>query len=275
MQHVAGVVILYNPPDDVYDNLLTYYPDLECLYVIDNSEKVNSKLVKRINKLSKIKYICHYGNKGIAYSLNEVLKLCNGKYQWLLTMDQDSSFKTNLFSDYLNCLDRLPANIYGLTSLITESADISQDRSMKLIKKCITSGTFINIAIALKVGGFDEKLFIDEVDFEFCYRGNIYGYKLLQYQRNIMNHIIGNPVEGSFLGKKFLSMNHNYIRDYYIIRNRLYVSRKYPQLKHEYWISCIKDAIKIFLVENDKKRKFKFMLKGYLDYRRGKMGRLE
>ena len=34
----------------------------------------------------------------------------------------------------------------------------------------MTSGNLLNLKIAEKIGDFEEKLFIDEVDHDYCYR---------------------------------------------------------------------------------------------------------
>lgn len=45
---LAGVVILYNPDDAVFENLKSYAPFLQMLYVIDNSERINEPLITKI-----------------------------------------------------------------------------------------------------------------------------------------------------------------------------------------------------------------------------------
>lgn len=59
------------------------------------------------------------------------------------------------------------------------------DIDYRLIEKggCITSGNIINISIALSCGGFDENLFIDSVDEEFCIRCQKYGFLLYEYTK--------------------------------------------------------------------------------------------
>lgn len=252
---------------------MTYYPHLDVVYVLDNSEKINQELINRLKKLSKVKYISHGENLGISYSLNETLKLVKDQYQWLLTMDQDSSFKKGMLVDYLKCLDEIPNGVYGLTSVL-ETERLASDEKLKVVDGCITSGNLINVGIALEVHGFDENLFIDEVDYDFCYKCNNHGYKLLAYQKRIMNHVIGDPVVFNFLGRRIYSMNHSYIRDYYIIRNRLYVSEKYPQIRKKYVVKSIKEIIIMMLAEKDRLRKMRFIIKGLWDYKRRKMGKL-
>jgi len=275
MNKLAGVVILYNPLDEVYENICSYYDYIDHLFIIDNSENPNIYLISKLKLLSKVEYIFHGENKGISFSLNEALYLSKNKFAWLMTMDQDSSFKKDMICDYIMCLDKIPDKVYGVTSIINNNVCSSKALdNLMIVERCITSGNIINIKIALDVGGFDENLFIDEVDIDFCYRCKKSGYILMQYQKNIMNHVIGNPIKGRFLGFQFSSMNHNYIRDYYIVRNRLYISKKYKELRKRYLVYIFKDIFKILLIGDDKFRKLKYIIKGIKDYKLNNMGKL-
>lgn len=50
------------------------------------------------------------------------------------------------------------------------------------VKLAITSGSILNVTIAKQLGSFDENLFIDEVDSEFCYRAQKMDIRLLYFQ---------------------------------------------------------------------------------------------
>ena len=87
---IAGVVVLYNPTEDVLDNIESYLCDIDRLYIIDNSIESHQNMFKD----SKITYIPLMQNKGIAYALNEGAKhAIEDSFEYLLTLDQDSSFK--------------------------------------------------------------------------------------------------------------------------------------------------------------------------------------
>ena len=95
---LAATVILYNPEDEIYINIESYINYVDILYIIDNSTHHNNNLVKRLNKnFTNIKYINNNANLGIATALNIGCKeALDEKFNWILTMDQDSKF-LNLF----------------------------------------------------------------------------------------------------------------------------------------------------------------------------------
>ena len=92
---LSGTVIWYNPSNDSVINLRTYFPYVEKLYIVDNSEQDNSKLLTEDIR-TKIEYIPNFQNLGIARALNiGCERAVNDKFEWILTMDQDSKFNNN------------------------------------------------------------------------------------------------------------------------------------------------------------------------------------
>lgn len=47
---IAGVVILYNPEENVYANIMTYIDSLDILYIVDNSEDEKINIIEKIKK---------------------------------------------------------------------------------------------------------------------------------------------------------------------------------------------------------------------------------
>ncbi|MBC3537869.1 glycosyltransferase [Megasphaera hominis] len=269
---IAGVVILYNPDESVYKNISSYAPYIQKLYIIDNSEHTNENLLSKIIPHSNIIYIPHKENKGISYSLNEALRMAEGQYDWLLTMDQDSRFADGKFPEYIQCLTKLGDDVYGICPA-SGSNDENKTILLEPVEKCITSGNIIRIKTAICCGGFDENLFIDEVDHEFCYRCNKAGYRLLKYKRNILIHALGHPLHKNILGFHFNTLNEGYIRQYYIFRNKLYVCHKYPERRYLEYKAMLKWFTKIILGEPDKLKKILYIYQGFRDYYRKKFGK--
>jgi len=43
---IAGVIVLYNPNEEVIDNIKSYLEDIEILYAVDNSETKKDEIIK-------------------------------------------------------------------------------------------------------------------------------------------------------------------------------------------------------------------------------------
>jgi len=91
----------------------------------------------------------------------------------------------------------------------------------------VTSGSLLDLNVFKEIGEFDENLFIDYVDTDYCIRLRKSGYKLIQFARPIMMHSLG--ITKDTLGYSFYE--HSPIRNYYIFRNKLYILTKYFSMK--------------------------------------------
>lgn len=287
---VAGVVVLYNPSDDVFDNIDTYLYCLDKLYIVDNSEKnnINSKILK--NK--KIEYIPNGENKGIAYALNVAARRAlDSKFDWLLTMDQDSKFKGNDFDKMIQYLKDYANNTFVSESLnfdFNKVAVVSPTHITKINENVeikgilfpllvMTSGNLINLKVYEEVNGFNDDFFIDCVDFDYCLNIRKHGYEVIQFTSIHLIHNLGDIQQKKFLGKTSIVTNHNYIRRYYITRNRHYLFDLY---KDDFFNYCSlelslnrKELFKIILFEKDKFRKIRSIYRGYRDYKKSIVGR--
>ena len=238
----------------------------------------------RMTKLyGKEVIIKHLENMGIAYSLNEVLSLCQNEYTHLLTMDQDSSFDIGIMDKYKNEIAHFDwKQTLGISPQILDyntpppkCANVSYQETMRVF----TSGNIISVKNAINVGGFDEKLFIDEVDYDFCYRGIKQNYKIYIYNNGIyLKHSLGNTIERFFIYRTLKCMNHNYIRKYYIIRNSLYIYKKYHSINETFFAKNYLKAnarliFDILFFEEDKFRKLKWIVIGIKDFYFKRMGK--
>src|SRR5690606_16734748 len=111
---------------------------------------------------------------------------------------------------------------------------------------------------------------------EYCLRLQLKGYKILINHAARLIHQPGTLTSHNFLGRNLCTSNHNYVRRYYITRNRLEILNEF---KHEFpeFISSEKnknliEIIKVILFESDKLKKVKSFLLGYIDFKRRRFG---
>ena len=226
--NIAGVVILYHPDiPKAVENILTYASQLNKLYVFDNSSSSIIEVTKDFVDLKiPIEFITTGTNEGISKRLNEAAnKAIQEGYDFLLTMDQDSSFDTGIFGQYLQLVDAYSKEKVAQFGVNCDPKHIPISDIPFNADSLITSGTILNLAVFQKVGNFDEKLFIDFVDVEYSLRASNIGYQNIIFTNIIMKHAIGYLKLGrSFKNfKKTLRILHTPIRVYYIIRNGLYL----------------------------------------------------
>lgn len=279
---IAGVVILYDPETDVLSNIQSYIKSLDCLFVVNNHG--GDAAISELNKLyENIHVIQEKENMGISYPLNQVLQLCNKKYDFLMTMDQDSIFHDHDMKRYILEIPKFDWNhTLGIgPKKVSKDLRIPENEGIEWRKviRTITSGNIVNVQNAIAVGGYNEDLFIDEVDFEFCYRGAQKNFDIYECTTGIyLRHSVGNRTMHSFAGFKYYSWNHSPVRKYYIIRNRLYCYKRYAYLNRRdfnrmYLWDTLKNLVKIPLTETDKLKKLKYCALGFWDYYHHKVGK--
>lgn len=274
---IYGLVVLYNPNiKEVINNINSYISGLEKLYLIDNSEKTNyDQLKKFLKNKHNIEYTWLGENRGIAKALNVGKnKAIKEGADYFLTMDQDSSFRNN-FEKMINWTLENEKKMKEI-AIVSPLHDIKKKKNEKktIIEEketVMTSGNILNLKLIEKIGDFNESFFIDEVDHEMCYRIREKGYKIVCLNNIILNHKLGDLKNYYF----FMLTHHNYIRIYYMIRNKLFMIKKFPKLKKKYITEVFKNFIKIIFFEKDKIRKVKYFFKGIKDFYRNKTGKLE
>jgi rhamnosyltransferase len=275
--HLAAVSILYNPSNPVIENLLSYCNEVDELYIMDNSATGNGFITEKFT--GKNVFYFHDGeNKGIAARLNQAAKkaLENG-FEWLLTMDQDSAFNNNL-KQYKEYIAAYPHKEITAQFGVNFSKPITNAVYTE-VPILITSGSIINLTLFNAIGGFDEQLFIDEVDSEYCYRSRIFGYKIVECSSILLQHHLGEIQMGRSLksGKLTPRTLHAPIRMYYMVRNYFYVVHKLPTIalveKKEMKRGLLL-RIKNNIIYNQKRLDvIKSIIKGYFDFRNNKMGK--
>ena len=251
--NIAGVVILYHPDiKQLSENINTYVLGLKQLYIYDNSEIQTPGIEAALNNLHPcIKYQFFNNNEGIAKRLNQAVEAAmQTQYDYLLTMDQDSSFKPGDFEKYKSLIqkgDYTKVAQFGINCQphITISSEQPQE-ALTLI----TSGSILNLSLVKNVGDFNEDLFIDFVDAEFSYRVVQHGLINLMFSNILLNHALGNLVSGRSVltFKKSLRIIHAPIRAFYITRNGLFLLFKHKGLSEE----MKKDVIRCMkILKND------------------------
>ncbi|WP_426587140.1 glycosyltransferase [Mucilaginibacter sp. R-33] len=261
-----------------YDNILSYVKELTELFVIDNSTLVNNEIVEKIIKLPNVTYINNGGNKGIAKALNiGAMKAFESGYQWFLTMDQDSFFLKP--SSFFNIIDNAESKVGIYAASYTDDYDRwikPYNKDFNEIHFVITSGNLINLKAWHKVHGFEEKLFIDEVDHDYCMKLRKNDYRILTTTKLYLQHSVGKQIE-NYDGKTF--DGHSPVRYYYITRNTLYIVKKYffedigfvfNRVRH-----LSKNLIKIVLFYPQKSEYLKNVGKGAGDFAKGRYGPFE
>jgi len=278
---ISAIVVTYNPIfDDLLRNIDSYLNQVNYLIIWQNSKLTDLELKKIYTKSPKSIIILGTGeNVGIGIALNESIKWSiDHGCDYVLTLDQDSHFKEGMLNRY-KCLiqqtDYPGVGIYGVNPNNWNHQLYDTKEPTIEVADTITSGSIFPVSVFIQYGFFDEELFIDAVDYEFCYRLKSKGVKTIVFTSIILEHEVG-EAHKTWIG--FKTDNYSAFRTYFIVRNHIAIWKRYPSIfPYNYKYVLIKTHIlsrilKIILAEKDKLNKLKSIKNGLIDGLKGKTG---
>ena len=273
LQIDAAVVILYHPTQSALDNIATYINNVKSLYVIDNSTTENSFL-NQLSTFNNVKILHQGSNIGVAKGLNMALeKAYIENYTWMMTFDQDTSYQDKDIDMFMESLIALKDEKIVIVSPLHNKKFIIDNNENSFVEKdyVMTSANAVNVPMAREVGGYDENLFIDEVDHEFCFRLKENGYSILQNNSIAVNHSLGTSYKYNAKIKLY-----DPVRLYYMARNYLYLKRKYYTKFYSFFKTRDRYLFKFFLNQiiygEQRLENIKMIFKGVKDYKNQKYG---
>ena len=270
---INSIIVLFNPSDKFLPRYQEMVPYFDRVFFIDNSTTTNEGLVNEIKKMKNVSYFSLGGNKGIAYALKFGMeKALEDNPDYVLTLDQDSRFPVEKIGTVKEILARELDSDYGIIGLNVNSDET--DLTIRDVPWIITSGNFINIKNYKKLErGFNEDLFIDGVDQDFCHRFYNAGLKIGMIPGISLEHQIGNPIYHRILWKKFSTFNYPVFRYYYMFRNYHYLHKVDRSFyKKEFRKIKYFQTFKILFYEKNKKAKFRAAKLGKKDAKKGVLG---
>ncbi|CAH0416490.1 glycosyltransferase [Periweissella fabaria] len=250
-QSIGAIIVTYNPEiERLTQNILAVLNQFNDVLIVDNcSQNINE--IKAIAKNKNVVIIALDNNMGIAYAQNVGVKHYqdNGN-KWVLMLDQDTIIPENTYLKMTNLpqFQSKTTGILGMRYLPREG-----DLDVHKVTRIIASGNLINIGAWDKVGGFDNDLFIDQVDFDFNYKLQLTGYDIWQIDSLKMKHDVGkqptNIKYARFLSNLFNLNNiteHSEMRQYYIYRNSIIIRKRYPEFFNN--IGVVKFTLKMIIL---------------------------
>lgn len=274
LNKVAAGIVTFNPSiERLKENIDGIVHQVAHVYIFDNGSGSDVPLEKIVAKYdAKISVIYGGENRGIAFALNRLCEraILDG-YKWLLTLDQDSVCPSDLVTRLLPYAGKDVA-IVGPQIVYRDNEEFTrlENKPYRYVEWVITSASLTNLEVFAKVHGFDEWLFIDWVDYDYCIRARGMGYKVIQVYTIQIMHELGKLRCRKIFGKSIFVTNHASFRYYYMARNSLYLGVKLSS-KSMYWF-LIKLFGKVLLWESNKIEKLRFMFSGVNDYCKWRTG---
>lgn len=275
---VCAIVVTYNPKiSQFHDYLKSNMKQVYDIIIVDNSDDYQlKKQVSSLYMYGNIDIISLKMNYGIAYAQNIGIKKAIEKnmYEFILFLDQDSMLCVDaikLYMDYFKILDgQYKVACLGVGSFNNMG---SIRRGAVEVQELLSSGSFVPIPVLKDVGTMDDTMFIDFVDFEWCWRAISKGYKIFSISEIALIHTEAESISRFFGQKLAIPVP---VRHYYQYRNFLNLLKKSYVPKRWKIIKSLKMIIKIpvyIVVAKEKYKRLKYIFNGIKDFFLGKDGK--
>jgi len=297
---VAGVIVTYFPDDGFAGRLGAMARETAALIVVDNSSDSTVQAVLRmLCEKAGARLIAHSENLGLAAALNEGFARCEADgFTWALAFDQDSTPALGFAAALLTAGQRAGLELAAVGANWRDEArpDFAsrhlqpRARVPALFKRTpatqdlpnvtcvITSGTLFHLPTWRALGGFDERLFLDLVDTEFCLRAHRAGKAVMVAAAAGLVHRRGRKQPIRRCGRAWWPAFMPPRRLRYLFRNRILVARRHGfALPH--WLAfellfAIKVIAEIALLEPEKVEKLRACAVGTWEGLRGRAGKI-
>ena len=273
---IAIICVIYKPNNDNIRNLQKYIDSYNYIQyvIVDNTPNdcINYQFSSLHHNLSHIRL---GDNIGIAAAQNiGITKAKERGYKYIIFFDQDSEYDIDFINGLIKEYEKIKhtdKKIATLGPLIIDKttneaykSEIDIETPFKSVETIISSGSIVETINFDIIGGLDDKLFIDLVDHEWCWRAKSLGYNCYQTTRVSLNHKVGN-CNKTVLG--FPIIISAPFRYYYKYRNYLLLINR-PYVPMEWKVKgLIRRIVEIMVVPFMAKNLsiYKFIFKGIKD----------
>lgn len=285
----AGIVTFEPDLPRLRENLSAIQHQVDAVVVWDNGSRNIGEVRDLVAAFGRTLLLESAENTGIAAALNRLAETAaSAGALWLVTLDQDSVCPPDMVKFLREAVTDSAAivtpHIIDRNKVSLENAGLDQLPASEYYRQparrgAITSGSLVRLSAWKDVGGFDERFFIDYVDYDFNQRILDSGYSIIRSNRTHLLHEVGRAkatwlriprkdLSGRWRLERFYSFGHSPFRCYYKARNRVMFTRKYGKklgLTHEGVWQLPQQIALTILFEDQRGAKLRAFLLGIRD----------
>lgn len=295
----CAVIVTMNPDVGFVERMSAIAAEFTHLIVVDNgSSALTKQVLKDAASRLDVTLIQNEVNEGVGQALNLGIAAAEARgYDWVVTFDQDSepavgfvaAIYSRLRDEDTSSIAVVGPRIVGRDVPDHESKWLARSRKSRYFfrrQSCsdqpkdvtvvITSGALTSVAAWRTLGGFDQTLFVDYVDTDFCLRARAAGFRIIACCGAALHHNLGARRPVRALGRTFYPTFHSPLRHYYIARNRIHMIRRHARDTPHWFIADIVMAtyngFRVLILEQDSLSKILGGALGTIDGLRGVTG---
>lgn len=250
---VSAVLVTYYPqPDTLTKVLRSLCPQVGQVELVDNtpSNLAESAISEAVSAAAQANVTVRSlgTNRGIGYAQNLGIRHAQESgCEFVILSDQDTIFPSDCVSVLISAVHRIEEQgakiaAIGPAYVNSHSSDqrpiflgfgrgwtsrIQRESGCVEVSGVIASGMLIRLSALRQIGLMNEELFIDWVDFEWCWRAIASGHKIIGCFDTVIDHQLGD--DSVRIGRASFSIR-SPIRSYYITRNGIFLATRSKSL---------------------------------------------
>ncbi|EED65426.1 glycosyltransferase family 2 protein [Comamonas testosteroni] len=282
-EKIYAIVVSFNGGFEIFKTIESIRKQVNKVIVVDNcSDNVDFSALEYLELNANLSLIRLDQNYGIAYAQNIGVAVAHAEgADWVLMLDQDSACAPDMLDKLLAVMESVDKEKIGFIcpNVEYQGKNLNADRGSIFteVASAISSGCLFPMSTLQFAGPQCVEYFIDSVDFEYCLRLRSLGYKLINAGNAVLEHKLGKKTQVSFFGIYFSIFTHSPFRRYYIIRNHIFLIKKFwkifPLFLIKKTILLIILIMQIFLFESKKGENLHQCWQGLIDGFKGRGGK--
>lgn len=291
---LVAVVVLFEPEkigiEKIRSNIESYSDFVDRIFLIDNSLENNAEF---FSDIKKSEYMQNKNKGGIAGAQNMgCSRALEEGCEWVLTMDQDSYFEEVQLQNYISQVEDIISKDVSVVSFGPFIKDLNEsnywtvllrrnvlsplkkkilgkryksvfDTKVQYVTEVIASGNIVKLEAWNQIK-YDEFLFIEQVDYDFCHNIIKKGYRIAKLMNVYLDQHFGTR-QFALLKKNY--PNYGPFRIYYIFRNLWVERHRFPEYHEKYTDILRKRLFDCCVNTIHPIRNSKIILKAYRDYK--------
>ncbi|WJG21760.1 glycosyltransferase family 2 protein [Vibrio furnissii] len=250
-KNISAVVITYNPDIETLNALIQeLLKQVKDVVIVDNSNS-ELDLKSKIPIQSEIVFLSDGRNKGIATAQNIGISYAKENDRdavWIFDQDSElGGLSLEVMVNELNSFEGVVASIGpSIVNSFSNQVELPRKKTKNkngtfCVDQIIASGSLTPVSVFDEVGDMEDALFIDAVDFEWCWRAKSLGYEILTSTQKMI-HSVGEGDEsilGGLIKIKVAAPFRLYyqVRNYFSLLKRNYVPLRWKVRNFFYYIA--------------------------------------
>ncbi len=253
LEQIATVTVTFNPDTNVLASQLSALPRACPKFIVDNASEpgVTESVAELAARTPNTTLLRNRKNYGLAAALNLGALTVHREapsVRFVLLLDQDSEPLAGSIAALVSAFEALENSGHpvGCVGPLLIDAKTNQQHGFHqatrwrwrrlfpapytgLPVRCTNlngSGTLVSIDVFLKLGGFDEELFIDHVDTAWAFRVLAAGYELWGTPKAVFKHRMGTSSLRFWMCGWRIWPVRSAARHYYLFRNAILLMRR-------------------------------------------------